>query len=84
MKTLLLPIAVSILISLPSMALAQESQPSGQEPEANQSEQQNKFKHDHRKHKGLPSATQSNAADNEENPDKKEKKKLHDHKKVHK
>jgi hypothetical protein len=84
MKTLLLPIAVSILINLPSMALAQELKPSAQEPELNQSEQQTKFKHDHRKHKGLPSATQSNAADNEKNLDKQEKKKLHDHKKVHK
>tara|TARA_R110001592_G_scaffold332810_1_gene616395 strand:+ start:699 stop:953 length:255 start_codon:yes stop_codon:yes gene_type:complete len=84
MKTLLLPMAVSILISLPTIALAQEPQPSGQEHEVNQSEQQDKFKHDHRKNKGLPSATQSNAADNEQNSDTKEKKKLHDHKEVHK
>ena len=84
MKILLLPIAISILVSLSSVSLAQELQPSGHESEANQPEQQNKFKHDHRKHKGLPSATQSNTADNEENPNKKEKKKLHDHKKVHK
>mgnify|MGYP003647939155 CR=1 FL=1 len=84
MKTLLLPIAVSILISLPSAVLAQESDSSGQETEVNQSEQKNKFKHDHRKQKGLPSATQSNALDSDEKPDKKKKEKLHDHKKVHK
>ena len=35
MKTLLLPMAVSILISLPTIALAQEPQPSGQEHEVN-------------------------------------------------
>ena len=84
MKTLLLPITVSILISLSSMALAQDLQPSAQEPEANQSKQQNKVNHDHRKYKGFPSVTQSKVTDNEKNSDKKGTKKRHDHKKMHK
>lgn len=82
MKSFLLPIAVSIVISLPVIAFAKESQSSAQKSEVNQSERQNEFKHDHRKHKGLPSSAKSNATDSEKGSEK--KKKTHNHKKVHK
>jgi hypothetical protein len=51
MKNLLLPIAVSIVMGLPTITLAQE-------PQANQSEQQNKLKLDYREFKQLPAASQ--------------------------
>jgi hypothetical protein len=66
------------------MTMAHESQTSGQEPEVKQAEQQNKFKHDHRKQKGLSSASRSDAADNDENTEISKKEKVHNHKKVHK
>ena len=83
MKILLIPI-VSIALVLPSMTMANESVSSDQEPVAKQAEQQKEFKHDHRKHKGLPSAGGSAATDNDEAAEKPKKKKVHTHKKVHK
>ncbi len=82
MKYLLLPIAISI--GLPVMTLADEIQSFGAEPEVNQSEQQAKVKHAHRKHKGQTSAEQSGVTGKDETAEKPEKKKVHDHKKVHK
>ncbi|BFM18880.1 hypothetical protein R50073_50630 (plasmid) [Maricurvus nonylphenolicus] len=84
MKTLLLPIAVLTVLGLSSMTMANESQSSDQEPVAKQEEQQKKFKHDHRKHKGMPSAGESAATDNDESVEKPKKKKVHNHRKVHK
>jgi len=84
MKTLILSIAASMLISLPPMTLAQESLPADPAPEVSQPEQQSKYQHDHRKHKGLPSSTRSNAEEKKANDGKVKKKKGHDHQKAHK
>ncbi|NIB39734.1 hypothetical protein HBA55_09075 [Pseudomaricurvus alkylphenolicus] len=81
---LLLTALISIALGLSSMAMANESDSPEQEPVAKQVEQQKKFKHDHRKHKGLPSAGESAATDNDEAAEKPKKKKVHNHKKVHK
>ena len=83
MKLLLIPL-VAIAFGLSSMTMANEPHSSDQEPAVKQSEQQKKFKHDHRKHKGLPSAGGSAATDNDEAAEKPKKKKVHNHKKVHK
>ena len=83
MKLLLIPL-VSIALGLSSMTMANESYSSDQEAVAKQVEQQKKFKHDHRKHKGLPSAGESAETDNDEATEKPKKKKVHNHKKVHK
>ena len=84
MKTLLLPIAASMLISLPTMTLAQESLPADPTPEVSQPEQQRKYQHDHRKQKGLPSSTQSSAEEKKANHGTEKRKEGHDHQKEHK
>lgn len=81
---LLLAALISIALGLSSMTMADESYSPDQEPETKQAEQQKKFKHDHRKHKGLPSAGESAATDNDEAAENPKKKKVHNHKKVHK
>ncbi len=76
MKHLLLAMTVSIVLSLPVVAVA------GEEPAAAQLKQESDFKHDHRKSKGMPSDTNKrDMSAGEESSGTAKSEKKHDHRK---